>query len=197
MKNISDPDKVLKWSYGMAREWVIENLVPKGVSSSRKFVTYKKSGGYLPRHFPKSPDDYFRNRNTWKGWKDFLGNPDQSRTKQYVDYDRAALLCRQNGIRNSSDYRNWKDRPYTLPPRPDQFYKGKWKGWKDFLGNLYHIPKHRNYCKLSTEDVKIIRHQLGLGVPGATLAKFFKVSEMQISRIKRGENWGDIDVEEE
>ena len=31
-----------------------------------------------------------------------------------------------------------------------------------------------------------------MGIPGAILARTFKVSEMQISRIKRGENWNEI-----
>ena len=31
-----------------------------------------------------------------------------------------------------------------------------------------------------------------MGISGAVLAKTFKVSEMQISRIKHGENWNDI-----
>jgi hypothetical protein len=33
---------------------------------------------------------------------------------------------------------------------------------------------------------------LNMGIPGAVLARTFKVSEMQISRIKHGENWNDI-----
>jgi hypothetical protein len=31
-----------------------------------------------------------------------------------------------------------------------------------------------------------------MGISGAILAKTFRVSEMQISRIKRGENWNEI-----
>lgn len=190
MKN---PDQILRWSYPLAREWVIKNLVPLGINSSRKFGSYKKSGKYLPTHFPKSPDDYFRHRNTWKGWGDFFGYPDHRPSKKYVDYQRASIVTKQANIKNSSDYKKWKDRPYILPARPDQYYKDQWTGWKEFLGSNYKIQTKR-YSKLSEEDVRIIKHQLKMGISGAFLAKYFRVSEMQISRIKHGENWKEITV---
>jgi hypothetical protein len=78
-----------------------------------------------------------------------------------------------------------------MPSRPEYFYK-EWNGWQDFLGPAYKPPDPRHYTKLSVADVRIIKHQLNMGISGALLAKTFKVSEMQISRIKRGENWNDI-----
>jgi hypothetical protein len=45
------------------------------------------------------------------------------------------------------------------------------------------------YAKLSPEHVEFIRKQLKKGIPGSILSKQFNVSQMQISRIKRGENW--------
>ncbi len=61
-----------------------------------------------------------------------------------------------------------------------------------FSAIVYEAPDPRHYTKLNIADVRIIKHQLNMGVPGAVLARTFKVSEMQISRIKRGENWNDI-----
>lgn len=49
--------------------------------------------------------------------------------------------------------------------------------------------KHSN-SKLTKEDVKHIRKQIKMGVPLRKIAWFFSVSEMQINRIKTGENWG-------
>lgn len=46
--------------------------------------------------------------------------------------------------------------------------------------------------KLKEHDVKHIKTMLNRGVTQNVIAKLFKVSEMQISRIKRGENWGDV-----
>lgn len=47
-------------------------------------------------------------------------------------------------------------------------------------------------CKLTSTKVMLIKKKLNQGVRMSTLAKTFKVSAMQISRIKRGENWAHI-----
>jgi len=191
---IDNYDNVIKWSYPLARQWVMEHLVPEGITSSRKFEMYKKYKRYLPKHFPKRPDDYFRNRGTWKGWPDFFGDPVHDLKKDYYDYGTAAIVSQKAGIKNSKDFKNWDRRPGKVPARPDQYYKDKWQSWKTFLGSNYYVPKPRNYSKLKESDVKIIKHQLSMGVPGAALARHFGVSEMQISRIKRNENWNDVNI---
>lgn len=190
-----DYDKVLKWSYTLARKWAIDYLVPQGVTSARKFETYKRNKQPLPLKFPRIPDEYFIRRGSWKGWKDFLGNPESSKKKSFVNYKDASRIARAEKIRNSTEYREWGKRPYNLPARPELQYKEEWKGWSDFLGARYKkIDNSITYSKLQESDVRIIKHQLKLGVSGAYLAKTFRVSEMQISRIKSGENWGHIEV---
>ncbi|HNF71741.1 MAG TPA: HNH endonuclease [Chitinophagaceae bacterium] len=47
-------------------------------------------------------------------------------------------------------------------------------------------------CKLTSTKVMLIKKKLQAGATLRSLAKSFKVSEMQLSRIRRGENWGDI-----
>jgi hypothetical protein len=49
--------------------------------------------------------------------------------------------------------------------------------------------------KLKEQDVKHIKTMLSRGVTQNVIAKLFKVSEMQITRIKRGENWGHVQPE--
>jgi len=193
MKKIdfSDWDDVLKWSYSLARKYTIETLVPLGVTSARKFDAYKLSKRTLPRKFPRIPDEYFIRKGTWKGWRDFLGYPEQKKSRHYLGFRDASRVAREAGIKNSKDYIQWKERPGNLPSRPEYFYD-EWNGWKDFLGAGYLAPDPRHYTKLTIADVRIIKHQLNMGIPGAVLARTFKVSEMQISRIKRGENWNDI-----
>ncbi|MBN1952724.1 MAG: hypothetical protein JW801_16095 [Bacteroidales bacterium] len=186
---IESYDNVIKWSYKLAKTWVQENLVPKGVNSSRKFDHYKKKGEYLPRNFPRKPDEYFKKKNVWPGWPDFFGKTAENSDKSYLNFGDASRLCQQKGLRNSIEYRTWTNRPVNLPARPDQFYREEWKGWKEFLGNNYDIPEKKIVSKLSAADVRIIKHQLDMGIPGAVLARTFGVSEMQISRIKHGENW--------
>ncbi|MFW5658299.1 MAG: hypothetical protein ACOCYF_02520 [Bacteroidota bacterium] len=189
--NVDNYDKVLKWSYNLARKWARENLVPRGVVSARKFFAYVKSGQYLPAKFPRRPDDHFRNKNSWKGWPDFLGYPDQRRGKSFLNLRDASRLTREAKISNSRDFKNWKGRPVNVPSRPDLYYPD-WKGWKDFLGEGYKVERKRTYAKLTEADVRIIKHQLNMGVSGSVLARNFKISEMQISRIKSGTNWKNI-----
>ena len=186
---INDYDNVVKWSYKLASEWVINNLVPLGVISARKFEKYKRNGKYLPANFPRIPDDYFTRKGTWKGWRDFLGYPQQKRT--YLSYEKASSLVQRRGIKSSKIFLKWKDRPFDIPSRPDLHYK-EWKSWNDFLGKEINPLSKRTYSKLNETDVRIIKHQLRIGVSGAVLAREFGVSEMQISRIKSGENWAYI-----
>ena len=188
---IDNPDAVLTWSYGLAKQWVANNLVPQGVTSARKFDKYKRENKFLPRNFPRLPDEYFKRRGTWKGWRDFLGYPDQKKNSPFVAYRDASRICKMNNIRNSRDYRNWKERPVSLPARPELTYCDEWEGWPIFLGKKYKKDKHGK-SMLKSSEIKNIKHQLQMGVSGAFLAKTFKVSEMQISRIRNGENWNDI-----
>jgi hypothetical protein len=53
------------------------------------------------------------------------------------------------------------------------------------------------YSKLNAEDVVRIKSMLQRGITQNVIAKLFCVSEMQITRIKRGENWSHIKVPEE
>jgi len=48
--------------------------------------------------------------------------------------------------------------------------------------------------KLTKKDVKAIKTMLAKGVTQVMIAKMFCVSDMQVSRIKRGENWSDVTI---
>lgn len=52
------------------------------------------------------------------------------------------------------------------------------------------------YSKLKKEEVALIKSMLDRGVKQKLIAKMFCVSEMQITRIKRGENWKEIEASE-
>ena len=47
-------------------------------------------------------------------------------------------------------------------------------------------------CKLTSTEVMFIKKKILQGVPLRKLSKVFKVTETQLLRIKRGENWKDI-----
>lgn len=52
----------------------------------------------------------------------------------------------------------------------------------------------KNGSKLEVTQVMLIKKQLKRGIPNRRIAKNFNVSEMQIHRIKTGENWSHIEV---
>lgn len=189
---IESYDKVVKWSYNLARIWAKDHLVAKGVNSSRKFELYKRGGNKLPENFPRRPDEHFKKLNTWKGWSDFFGKDGIHADSNYYSYQMAAEKCIIEGIKNSIEYRTWKNRPERLPARPDQYYKEDWTCWQDFLREQYSLPHRQVFSKLSESDVRIIKHQINLGVSGSILARTFGVSEMQISRIRKGVNWTEV-----
>ena len=55
-------------------------------------------------------------------------------------------------------------------------------------------PEAMHNAKLDVSQVEQIKAMLERGVKGNLIAKMFKVSEMQITRIKRGENWGHVNA---
>ena len=57
--------------------------------------------------------------------------------------------------------------------------------------------KNITYSKLKAEDVKHIKSMLARGVKQNLIAKMFCISEMQVTRIKKGENWGDVKTSED
>ncbi len=60
---------------------------------------------------------------------------------------------------------------------------------KERLGKRYEGTK---VCKLTSTKVMLIKKKLNQGAKLKTLAKIFKVSDMQIHRIKTGENWSEV-----
>jgi len=54
--------------------------------------------------------------------------------------------------------------------------------------------KAPSYSKLQESDVELLKSMLQRGVTQAKIAKLFRISEMQVTRIKRGENWGHVEA---
>lgn len=52
------------------------------------------------------------------------------------------------------------------------------------------------YSKLKKDEVALIKSMLARKVKQKLIAKMFCVSEMQITRIKRGENWNEVEPSE-
>lgn len=72
----------------------------------------------------------------------------------------------------------------------DESYKRMFKRIHDKRRNSK--EKVITYSKLNAEDVVRIKTMLRNGITQNVIAKLFCVSEMQITRIKRGENWSHV-----
>lgn len=78
--------------------------------------------------------------------------------------------------------------PEEAGKRNGEFFK-KIFGGKKLLGERHHT-------KLKEQDVVQLKKMLQRGIPQSKIAKLFCISEMQVTRIKRGENWGDVKIPE-
>lgn len=84
----------------------------------------------------------------------------------------------------------------------NNYYKNlKWvtkdEAYKRIMPRLQEINKIKNKglirnSKLKAEDVKVLKNMIEKGVRQNVIAKLFSISEMQVTRIKRGENWAHI-----
>lgn len=63
---------------------------------------------------------------------------------------------------------------------------------KMYTGKKY--PGERHHTNLKEKDIIQLKKMLLRGIPQVKIAKLFCISEMQVTRIKRGENWGDVKI---
>jgi hypothetical protein len=75
------------------------------------------------------------------------------------------------------------------------------ENYRRVMEHLSEVNKNRPgkfapFSKLKADDVKHIKNMLHLGVKQKVIAKMFCVSEMQITRIKKGVNWAEIKHDE-
>ncbi|MCX7985839.1 MAG: NUMOD4 motif-containing HNH endonuclease [Bacteroidales bacterium] len=85
--------------------------------------------------------------------------------------------------------------------KTNNFYKNlQWVSKKECYNRMHKkLQEERKkkgkvvtYSKLKTDEVALIKSMLERGVKQKLIAKMFCVSEMQISRIKKGDNWKEI-----
>jgi hypothetical protein len=58
------------------------------------------------------------------------------------------------------------------------------------------LGKQVTSSKLKTEDVALLKSMLDRGIKQKVIAKLFCISEMQVTRIKRNENWAEVQPQE-
>ncbi|MBT3207816.1 MAG: hypothetical protein HN704_03860 [Bacteroidetes bacterium] len=73
--------------------------------------------------------------------------------------------------------------------------KESYKRIQDKLkSNVEKTGKSSTAAKLVSDDVILLKYMLEKGIKQNVLAKLFAISEMQVTRIKRKENWANIQV---
>jgi hypothetical protein len=85
--------------------------------------------------------------------------------------------------------------------KANNYYKNlKWVSKKECYERMHQRLQEKRkkkgkvitYSKLKRDEVALIKSMLERGVKQKLIAKMFCVSEMQITRIKKGENWNDV-----
>jgi len=76
---------------------------------------------------------------------------------------------------------------------PEEAGKRNGEYYKKIFTGVKH-PGERHNTKLKERDIILLKSMLLRGIPQTKIAKLFCISEMQVTRIKRGENWGDVKI---
>ena len=122
------------------REWMSLQdakalMQSQGIRTFAQFQKWSKSE-QRPKDFPSNPYKIYTNE--WKGWGDFLGTGNISNQKRkWMSFQDAKALMQSQGIRTRGQFQEWsksEQRPKDFPSNPNIIYKGKWRGWKNFLG---------------------------------------------------------------
>ena len=116
-------------SFEQARSFA-RNLGLKTIDAWRKYCI---SGG-KPDNIPATPNKVYIKE--WNGYNDFLGlNYNYSRKQ--LSFEKAREFVRKLNLKNAEEWRNFcksGKRPSDIHSAPYSKYKGKWKGWGDWLG---------------------------------------------------------------
>ena len=116
-------------SFEEAREYVRKLNIP-GLNG---WIAYCKSGK-RPANIPASPHTAYKDQG-WQGYGDFTGTGKKRHTK-FLPFEEAREFARSLDLFTMASWEKLvksDERPKNIPYAPDQTYKGKWRGWKDWL----------------------------------------------------------------
>ena len=159
-----------------ARKFVIEYLVPKGITTNKKYIDYGQKG-FLPENIPIIPSTFSKYKSEWKGWDYWLGRENIRRiNRSILSYEEAKEYVRDYlipfGIDSADKYLRLVDPPDCLPVNLCSFYKNKgWISSSDFFGTNKQPIK-----KIEYKDYKTTREwvRLNLRIHGITSRKKFR-----------------------
>ncbi len=132
-------------SYEKASKWAKKNKIKDYRHWQALALTNK-----LPKNIPHNPDSYYK--------------IEHEPIIKILNYNQAKEeMKKYPQIHSSHTYGRWKDRPKYLPKVPHSYYKkwkGKAKGWQDFLGKNYYNGNVGNY--VSFEEARKAVKEIGI-----------------------------------
>lgn len=136
---IADQDRVY-WDYETAKQFVY--LL--GLKTRDQWNAYCR--GEMP-HLPPLPDDIpkysqgtYTKTKEWRGWRDWVGNPEPGpKNRKWRDFEAARAFVHTLGLKSQRAWQAYFQsglRPNDIPANPPAIkqYKCKWAGWPDWLG---------------------------------------------------------------
>lgn len=113
-----------------------------GINKQKEY--YKKYS--QDRRLPSQPSNYYKD---FPGWKKFL------KKDFYPTWQEASIIVQKLGIRNREDYLIKYDRlDKRLPSNPQVIYKGKFPGWKKFIGNEFYLTWMESLVAVKRLNIK-------------------------------------------
>jgi len=108
----------------------VRNMKIKTVNEWYELCRLKK----IPINIPHAPHKYYKNEG-WKGFPDWLGNNNNSKNTDWVNFTEAKKYVKSLNIKTQREW--WffcKNglREKSVPSSPHKFYK-EWKSWSDFI----------------------------------------------------------------
>ena len=141
-------------SFEEAREYVRKLNIP-GLNG---WIAYCKSGK-RPANIPASPHTAYKG---WQGYGDFTGTGKKRHTK-FLPFEEAREFARSLDLFTVASWEKFAksdERPKNIPYSPDQTYKGKWRGWKDWLRKTDEIISEHLVSIDDTEVSKAIDSEI-------------------------------------
>ncbi len=111
----------------------------------------------------------------------FLNKPSEEHTVvAHLDFEKLNnKFTNLKWMTLKENYEHQQKSPYVIKEKEERIHKRK---------------ESSKATKLTVTKVMLLKKLLNEGKPLKTLVKQFKISETQIFRIKRGENWADIEA---
>ena len=128
---------------GYRREWMTyqeahEYILSLNLPNRAAFKEWSSSDK-RPAAFPKQPDEVYRRKGNWRGWRAFLGYRPAVSNNIMMTYQEAHEYILSLNLPNREAFKKWslsKERPENFPKKPAHVYSqtGEWESWSVFLG---------------------------------------------------------------